>query len=84
MGLCVCKTHNVNEMFYNFQCTLLRFSETSFPISYEELWSNSNNCLTKGIKKTEHYLTYRKNKDHIQTREFYIKYYITIKSYNRA
>lgn len=61
---------NVNEMFNNFQYTLLRYFETSFPISYIDHRQIDSNWITKGIrifcsKKRELYSIYRNNKVNI-------------------
>jgi hypothetical protein len=57
-------------MFNTFQYTVLRYFETSFPVSYINLSSNDKKWITKGIKiscskKRELYSVYRNNKDDI-------------------
>jgi hypothetical protein len=62
---------NVNEIFNNFQYTVLRYFETtSFPISYIDHKQIDNNWITRGIrifcrKKRELYSIYRNNKVNI-------------------
>jgi len=57
-------SEDVNEMFNNFHCILLRHFANSFPLSYKSYITKNNGWITKAIKiscqrKRDLYFMYR-------------------------
>ena len=46
----VYNSFDVNNIFNNFHCILLRHFESKFPISYKSYRPNHNGWITKGIR----------------------------------
>jgi hypothetical protein len=80
----VYNTNNINEMFNNFQNTLIRNFDNSFPVITTGNRRNSANWITNGIKiscnrKRELYLL-RRNSNNPQVINFYNKYCSMLKN----
>jgi len=74
----VYNSEDVNEMFNNFHCILLRHFESSFSLRYKSYITKHNGWITKGIKiscqrKTDLYLMYR-HSNNPQIKEYYKRY----------
>jgi hypothetical protein len=74
----VYNSDDVNRMFNNFHCILLRHFENSFPIRYKSYRTKHNDWVTTGIKiscerRRNLYIIY-KHPNNSQTKEYYKKY----------
>ena len=74
----VYNSEDVNEMFNNFHCVLLRQFENSFPLRYKSYTTKHNGWITKGIKiscqrKRDLYFMYR-HLNNPQLKEYYKRY----------
>jgi hypothetical protein len=79
----VYNSKNVNRMFNNLHCIVLRHFKNSFPVSYKSYRIEYNNWITKGIKtsckrKRTLYNIYR-NTNSLQVKEYYKKYCIILR-----
>jgi hypothetical protein len=78
--------NDVNKMFNNFHCILLRHFENSFPILYKTHRTKHNDWITRGIKiscKRKRILDIiYKHANNPQVKEYYRKYCHTEKSNN--
>jgi len=75
----VYNTNNINEMINNFQNTLIRNFENSFPVIMTGNRRKSANWITNGIKiscnrKREQLYLLRRNSNNPQVINFYNKY----------
>ena len=79
----VYNSFEMNNIFNNFHCILLRHFESSFPISYKSYRPNYNGWITKGIRiscqrKGDLYSTYRYSNSP-KVKELYKKYSVILK-----
>jgi hypothetical protein len=78
----VYNSKDVNKMFNNFHCILLRHFKNSFPIQYKTYRPKHNDWITKGIKisckrKRNLYIIYKHSNN--QVKEYYKKYCAILK-----
>jgi len=74
----VYNSEDINEMFNNFHCILLRHVENSFPLRYKSYITKHNGWITKGIKiscqrRKDLYFMYR-HLNNPQLKEYYKRY----------
>jgi hypothetical protein len=79
----VYNSDDVNRMFNNFHCILLRHIENSFPIQYKSHRTKHNDWITKGIKisckRKRNLYTVYKHSNNPQVKEYYKKYCAILK-----
>jgi hypothetical protein len=79
----VYNSDDVNRMFNNFHCILLRHFENSFPIQYKSYRTKHNDWITKGIKisckRKRNLYTVYKHSNNPQVNEYYKKYCAILK-----
>jgi hypothetical protein len=79
----VYNSDDVNGMFNNFHCILVRYFGNSFPITYKSYRNKQNNWITEGIriscKRKRDLYTIYKHTNNIQVKEYYKKYCAILK-----